>query len=373
MDVPTLEAYFNDLIALGTRPAFYHMDINYTYLMKDDGGLTSYAKLTQFNNDMKTLSQFFAKNGIGFGTIIEAGRADNDRTYAQTVLQDVGIINTALGGPPPQVSFESYAGSGPRVIPFNVPDSQPNTLTWLIGQGLQDFSSATQSDVLTPVAHMPNTYTATYIAASVPAGTHTITATFDYEEDHKPFPFTDPDPLFLSSSSTSSALPLGQVQTTTTITSYPDQSIAGETVTYTASVAADATSGLGTPTGSVDFQEGSTDLTPSGVPLSFGVATFSASYTSPANHTITAAYGGSGNFAPSPTVATTQMVSSYVSQPGLSASPMSTTSGQTVTLTANVTITQVLPPGTPPQPSIRPARSISWTRTCPMGIRQLRL
>ena len=99
MDVPTLEAYFNDLIALGTRPAFYHMDINYTYLMKDDGGLTSYAKLTQFNNDMKTLSQFFAKNGIGFGTIIEAGRADNDRTYAQTVLQDVGIINTALGGP----------------------------------------------------------------------------------------------------------------------------------------------------------------------------------------------------------------------------------------------------------------------------------
>ena len=71
----------------------------------------------------------------------------------------------------------------------------------------------------------------------------------------------------------------------------------GQTVTFTATVTANAP-GSGTPTGTVDFFDTttSTDLTPGGVALSSGTATFSTTSLAAGNHTIKATYSGDGNF-----------------------------------------------------------------------------
>ena len=83
--------------------------------------------------------------------------------------------------------------------------------------------------------------------------------------------------------------------TVITLTSSPNASMFGQAVTFTASVSVLAPGG-GTPTGTVDFQEGATDLTPGGVTLLGGVATFSTAALTLGSHTVTAAYGGDGTF-----------------------------------------------------------------------------
>jgi Bacterial Ig-like domain (group 3) len=68
-------------------------------------------------------------------------------------------------------------------------------------------------------------------------------------------------------------------------------------VTFTARVTANAP-GSGTPTGTVDFFDTTTntDLTPGGVTLSSGTASFSTTDLTPGSHAIEATYSGSTNF-----------------------------------------------------------------------------
>jgi hypothetical protein len=72
--------------------------------------------------------------------------------------------------------------------------------------------------------------------------------------------------------------------TTTTLTSAPNPSAIGQSVSFTAAV----TGGSSSPTGMVTFQEGSNALAQ--IPLSNGSASFSTSTLSAGSHTITATY-----------------------------------------------------------------------------------
>jgi hypothetical protein len=83
--------------------------------------------------------------------------------------------------------------------------------------------------------------------------------------------------------------------TKTILTSTPTRAVSGQVVVFTAIVNPMAP-GTGTATGSVDFKEGATDLTPGGVTMAGGKATFSTSTLGLGNHTLTATYGGDANF-----------------------------------------------------------------------------
>jgi Bacterial Ig-like domain (group 3) len=89
--------------------------------------------------------------------------------------------------------------------------------------------------------------------------------------------------------------------TTTALTSTPNPSTLGQSVTFTATVS----SSSGTPTGKVTFKDGTTTL--GTVTLTSGVATFATSTLTHGKHKITARYGGSSKFAPS-SVSLTQTV-----------------------------------------------------------------
>ncbi|MDI9848098.1 Ig-like domain-containing protein, partial [Rhodoblastus sp. 17X3] len=82
-------------------------------------------------------------------------------------------------------------------------------------------------------------------------------------------------------------------QPSVSVTSSADPSVIGQSVTFTAHVAAVAPA-VGTPTGTVTFLDGGTTIGTGS--LAGGVATFTTSTLSGGNHTITASYGGDSNF-----------------------------------------------------------------------------
>ncbi|WP_375502411.1 beta strand repeat-containing protein [uncultured Jatrophihabitans sp.] len=84
----------------------------------------------------------------------------------------------------------------------------------------------------------------------------------------------------------------------TSITADTASSAAGQTVTYTATVA--PATGRGTPTGTVDFTDSGSDITGCDQqPVSAGTATCSVTYSASGAHSISAAYSGDQVFAPS--------------------------------------------------------------------------
>ena len=138
-------------------------------------------------------------------------------------------------------------------------------------------------------------------------------------------------------------LVVSQSSTTTTLTSTPNPSTSGTSVTFTATVAA-VSPGSGTPTGTVDFMNGTTTLG-TGTLSSSGVATFSTSTLATGTNSITAVYEGDTNFTTSTSTAVSQVVN-LASTTTLTSTPNPSVYGQSVTFTATVTGSSTTPTGT---------------------------
>jgi hypothetical protein len=122
--------------------------------------------------------------------------------------------------------------------------------------------------------------------------------------------------------------------TTTTATSSVNPSTFGQSVTFTATVAAQAP-GAGTPTGTVTFKDGLTTL--GTAPLDGSAqATFTTSALSIGTHPITAEYAGDANFVPS-AGGVSQLVLEADTTTALISSANPSFAGQPVTFTAMVT------------------------------------
>jgi regulation of enolase protein 1 (concanavalin A-like superfamily) len=107
---------------------------------------------------------------------------------------------------------------------------------------------------------------------------------------------------------------------------------AGQPVTLTATIAG---TGLGTPTGSVTFKEGTATVGAGSVNAQ-GVATFTTSSLSVGTHTLQALYGGDTYFVTSASTALTQSITAATTT-GLQSSLNPSTFGQSVTFTATLT------------------------------------
>ena len=132
-----------------------------------------------------------------------------------------------------------------------------------------------------------STDTATFTTSTLSTATQSITAAY-----------TSGDGNFNASAvSTSISQVVNKDSTTTAATASPGFANLGQAVTFTATVAANAP-GSGTPTGTVDFFDTttSTDLTPGGVALASGTATFATTSLAAGSHTIKATYSGDANF-----------------------------------------------------------------------------
>jgi hypothetical protein len=120
--------------------------------------------------------------------------------------------------------------------------------------------------------------------------------------------------------------------TSTTLVSSATPSVYGQAVTFTAHVS--PTSGTGTPTGTVDFKDGTTLLQT--VPVTSGVASFSYSTLAAGVHTITAFYSGDPNFNGGMSNSLTQTVTAAATTTTLLSNLNPSIAGQTVNFTATV-------------------------------------
>jgi Bacterial Ig-like domain (group 3) len=113
------------------------------------------------------------------------------------------------------------------------------------------------------------------------------------------------DTIFLGSTSSGVPQTVNKGATTTSVAGTPNPSQLGQSVTFTATVAA-ASPAAGTPTGSVTFKDGANALGTG--TLSGNTATFATTGLALGNHSITAAYGGDSNFTNSASSTLTQAV-----------------------------------------------------------------
>ena len=121
---------------------------------------------------------------------------------------------------------------------------------------------------------------------------------------------------------------------TTALTSAPNPSVSGQSVTLTATVAA-VLPGAGTPTGTVSFFDGGA-LLGTGT-LAGGVATFSTSALAVGSHSLTAVYGGDASFTGSTSPVVTQTVNKAATTTTVqSCTPAQPVVGQAFTCLATV-------------------------------------
>jgi uncharacterized protein YjbI with pentapeptide repeats len=146
------------------------------------------------------------------------------------------------------------------------------------------------------------TETASCTTSSLSVATHSITATYSGDSDFNGSSATAP--LSQPVTKAGSAITLGA----------PAPITLGQAATFTAGVTA-AAPGAGTPTGTVTFYNGTTRLGTSQLSGSNGTdrATFSTSSLGVGAHTITASYGGDGNFTANSTAAVTEYVNTNLS------------------------------------------------------------
>jgi len=147
--------------------------------------------------------------------------------------------------------------------------------------------TVTFSDSAVPVGTglLDGTGHGTFSTSSLAVGNHSITASFGGDGR---FSVSGPSGVY--------GYHVDKSGTTAAVGSSPNASVSGQTVTFTGMVTVNSL-GAGSVSGTIDFKEGSTDLTPGGVNLIGGnQATFTISTLSQGNHTIAAIYSGDGNF-----------------------------------------------------------------------------
>ena len=171
---------------------------------------------------------------------------------------------------------------------------------------------------------------ATLAIATLGAGPHSITATYGGDTN------------FSGSNSSSVGVTVAQSSTTTTL-SVPSSAIVGQSVTFSATVAAVAP-GAGSATGTVQFYVDSVAFG-SAVALSNGVATSPATTLALGGHAIVAVYSGDVNFAGSTSAQSTLNVSAAASSTTIASSANPAPVGQPITFTATVTGTGGVPSG----------------------------
>ena len=140
------------------------------------------------------------------------------------------------------------------------------------------------------------------------------------------------DANFATSTSSTLMQTVNQDGTTLSVTSAPNPSVYGQSVTFKATVTA-SEPGSGTPTGTVTFMDGSINLGTG--TLSNGKTTVTSNALPVGADTIAVMYSGDGNYASTSTVLS-QTVNSDATKTALASSANPSVDGQAVTFTATV-------------------------------------
>ena len=248
-----------------------------------------------------------------YGTANYLGFIDASHTLA------INTASTTTGAASATTTFSTVTQSVPltATITSAAGTVSGGTVTFTILNGGTTVATATSSNNITS-----GIATATVmLPAGTAANAYTIQAVYSGTGN------------FGGSSDSSHVLTVSSTTTTTTVASSANPSVVGQFVTFAATVVA-SSPGLGTPTGSVTFMDGTSILGTAA--LSGGTALFTTPSLALNAHSITAVYAGNSSFAKS----TSPPLSETVNQDATTALALSSVnpsaSGQPVVFTAAI-------------------------------------
>jgi len=306
-------------------------------------------------------------NGYYTGPVTATITAPSGSTY---------VLDGSAAVPVPSGGVVVISSSGEHTLTV---ESEGATATQDFAISTAQTTTVLSSSASPSVAGQPVTLTATVAAASSGAGTPT--GSVEFFDGGTPISGCTAQPLSATSTDTatcpetygspgtrqitatylgdahfsgsSSDLPFSQVieqaATQTTLGSSANPAAPGVAVTYTATIHV-ASPGAGTPTGYVEFTDGSTPVATCGgtsgallSATSTDTATCNVTYSASGSHTITAQYLGDPDDAPSTSSQLVQGVTKVATTTSVASSANPSAVGQAVTYTATVTVTT---PGT---------------------------
>ncbi len=188
------------------------------------------------------------------------------------------------------------------------------------GTGATATGTVTFKDGATPLGTgtLNGSGQATFATAALSVGGHAITAVYGGDSN------------FTTSTSPTLTQNVNTTTSTITLASSANPSATGQSVTFIATVSGSG----GTPSGTVTFKDGATPL--GAGTLSNGQASYTTSALTAGSHSITAVYGGDGNYNPSTSSALTQNVNANASTTTMISSSNPAAFGQPVVYTATV-------------------------------------
>jgi hypothetical protein len=164
---------------------------------------------------------------------------------------------------------------------------------------------------------------ATFSTSALAVGSHSITAVYGGDADD------------IGSTSGAITQTVNKGTTTSSVATNGSPSIFGNAVTFTATVV--VATGAGTPTGTVTFKDGAATLGTGALNGSGHAILFTAAL-AVGSHSITAVYGGDGNFTGSTSAALTQNVIKGTTTTAVATSGSPSSLGGSVTFTATVNV-----------------------------------
>ncbi len=239
---------------------------------------------------------------------VYSGDPNNSGSTSNTVTQTVN----------PATSTVTVTSSAPS-SPFGQNVTFTGTVAPTTATGTVQFRDGTAA-IGSPATITAGTGKATLSISTLTAGSHSIFALYSGDSNDA------------ASNSPAFTQTITQVPTTTTVASSQSITTFGQSVTFTATVAAPSTA-----TGTVQFKDGASNLD-AAVALSGGKAALAVSTLTVGAHSITAAYSGDTNDAASTSPVLTQTVNRAPTTTTVASSSASNTStfGQAVTFTATV-------------------------------------
>ncbi|HEY4906542.1 MAG TPA: Ig-like domain-containing protein [Candidatus Acidoferrum sp.] len=286
------------------NPANTGQSVTFTATVTSTSGIPSGS--VTFADGATTLASNVAVNSSGVATFSTTSLAAGSHSLTASFTGATGWVNSS--GSLTETVNQTINATSTSVTSSSNPTSQGQSVTFtatVTSSGGTPVGSVTFTDGATTLASNVTVVSgvATFTTSSLATGSHTIGASF-----------TGSTGWANSSGSLAETINQTSFVTSTTVTSTPNPSNSGQSVTFTATV----TSTGGTPSGSVTFAEGSTVLASAVAVNTSGQATFSTSTLAVGSHTITAAFTGAGGFGSSSGTAAPQVVNSVATSfPGI--------------------------------------------------------
>jgi hypothetical protein len=314
--VQVVKAASTVTLASSANPSVYGQSVTFTASVSAAGTVT-------FLDGTRSLGTKSLAQGKATLAITNLNAGDHTITAVYN-----GSAGTASAISPPLTQMVNPADTSAALVAAPTTSALGQSVTFTATIGIQPPGAGTLTGTITfldgtTVLATKNVSSsrATLTIKTLGVGSHSITAAYNGT------------PNYRSSITPALNYIVNPAATSTTLTSTPSTSVAGQKVTFTATVKAVAP-GVGTPGGNVSFYDGTTLLATTA--LASGKATLATTALSAGSHSITAVYEGSADFTGSTSAALSQVVNQASSSTTLTAKPNPANAGQMVTFTATV-------------------------------------